>query len=110
MIYVPDTSYQCYVIRDSNTLRAYEEVPRNNTTIQYRDYYINSHYLYQDGEQTFSQYATLPVCLDSSVITGAYGFRNDFADILLISIILIGSSFFLINKLVKCLFKGRKLF
>lgn len=110
MIYVPDTSYQCYVIRDSNTLRAYEEVPRNNSTIQYRDYYINSHYLYQDGEQTFSQYTTLPVCLDSSVITSAYGYRNDFSDILLISIILIGSSFFLVNKLVKSLFKGRKLF
>ena len=42
-IYVPDMSvYACYVVRDSNTIRAYEEIPKHDKTINYRDYYINS--------------------------------------------------------------------
>ena len=29
-IYLPSTSYQCYVVQDSNTIRAYETQPRVN--------------------------------------------------------------------------------
>lgn len=111
MIYVPDlTNYECFVVRDSNTLRAYKTTPQNGLEVEYRDYYINSHYLYQDGTQTFSQYTTLPVCLAQDVLTEAYGYRNDFADICIIAIILIGSVWFLISALVKVLFKGKKLY
>ena len=53
MIYVPDLeNFKCFVVRDTNTLRAYKEIPLKNTEIEYRDYYINSHYLYQDGTQS----------------------------------------------------------
>ena len=45
MIYVPDlTNYKCYVVQSEGVLRGYEEVPTNNTTINYRDFYINSNY------------------------------------------------------------------
>jgi len=111
MIYVPVdqlNDYACYVVRDTNTLRAYKQVPHSNSTIEYRDFYINSHYLYQDGYQQFSQYATLPVCLDSSKMTNSYLYRNDLADILVIALILIGTVWFLISKLVKNLLLGRK--
>ena len=86
MIYVPDLeSYKCFVVRDTNTLRAYKEIPVKNTEIEYRDYYINSHYLYQDGTQSFGNYTTyLPVCLDTNKLTTAYNYRNDFADIMII--------------------------
>lgn len=111
MIYVPDLeNYKCYVVRSEEVIRAYKQVPTNNSTIEYRDYYYNSNYLYNDGEQTFSQYTTLPVCLSQDVLTDAYSYRNDFADICIISIILIGSVWFLISMLVKVLFKGKKLY
>lgn len=89
MIYVPDTSsYKCFVVRDSNTIRAYKEKPVNNSNIDYRDYYINSNYLYQDGTQQFSNYTTLPVCLQSSELTNNVYYRNDFDSILIIFLIM----------------------
>lgn len=110
-IYVPDTTnYQCFVVRDSNTIRAYEEIPTNNSTIDYRDYYFKSNYLYQDGVQTFSQYTTIPVCLDNNLITDNFYYRNDFADILIIFLVLIGVPLLIVTKLIKIFFLGRKLY
>ena len=89
MIYVPDTeNYSCFVVRDSNTIRAYKEQPQINTEIEYRDYYVNSNYMYQDGTQQFSRYTTLPVCLSNSVLTDNVYYRNDFDSILIIFLIL----------------------
>ena len=109
MIYVPDLeNYKCYVVRDTNTIRAYKEIPKRNSEIEYRDYYINSHYLYQDGTQSFGNYtsAYLPVCLDSSNLTTSYNYRNDFADIMIIFAIMTGIVWFLTSKLVKTFFRG----
>lgn len=89
MTYVPDTkNYSCFVVRDSNTIRAYKQKPTNNSNIDYRDYYINSNYLYQDGTQQFSNYTTLPVCLNNSEITNEVYYRNDFDSILIIFLIM----------------------
>lgn len=89
MIYVPDlTNYNCYVVQSEGVLRGYEEVPTNNSTINYRDFYINSNYIYRDGSQTFGQFSTLPVCLSSDVITSDVYYRNDFDSILIIFLIL----------------------
>lgn len=82
-IYVPDLeNYKCYVIRSDSTMRAYKEIPRNNTEIEYRDYYYTANYHYQDGTQSFSNYSTLPICLDNSKLTTDFYYRNDFPDIL----------------------------
>lgn len=88
MIYVPNSNYACYVVQSEGVIRAYEQTPHNNSTIDYRDYYIRSNYIYKDGIQSFSQYATLPICLDSSVITDNYHYRNDFDSILIIFFIM----------------------
>lgn len=110
-IYVPDTdSYECFVVRDSNTLRAYRSVPVNSSSVSYRDYYVNSHYLYQDGLQNFSSSSSLPVCLDSSILTTQYSYRNDFADICIITFLICFVCYFLVSSVIKCLFKGRKMF
>lgn len=83
MIYVPDLeNYKCFVVRSENVIRAYKQIPYNNSTIEYRDYYFNSNYLYQDGEQTFSQYTTLPICLDNNNLTTNFYYRNDLDSIL----------------------------
>ena len=89
MIYVPDLkNYKCFVVRDETTIRAYKEVPRKNSDIDYRDYFYNSNYLYQDGEQSFVNYSVLPVCLDNSVLTNEVYYRNDFDSILIIFLIM----------------------
>ena len=86
MIYVPDLeNYECFVVQNDTTIRAYEEVPRLNSTINYRDYFITANYIYKDGQQTFSQYANnIPICLASEVLTDKVEYRNDFPSILII--------------------------
>lgn len=106
MIYVPEKeNYKCYVVRDSNTIRAYKTVPKNNSEINYRDYYINSNYLYQDGTQSFSNYTTLPVCLDNSALSSEVYYRNDFDSILIIFLIMTIFCIYLPLKIFSRLFK-----
>ena len=89
MIYVPDLeNYECFVVQSEGVIRAYENVPYNDTTVNYRDYYINSNYIYRDGEQSFSRYTTLPICLDNDILTSDYYYRNDFDSILVIFLIM----------------------
>ena len=108
MIYVPDTqNYKCFVVQNEQVIRAYKSIPRNNTTIDYRDYYIQSNYIYKDNQQTFSQYATLPICLESSVVTDDVYYRNDFDSILIIFIILAFVCFYCPFKLFMRMFKKR---
>lgn len=88
-IYVPDLeNYKCFVVLDETTLRAYEEIPQRNEYVNYRDYFYNSNYLYQDGVQSFGNYSTLPICLDNSVLTTEVYYRNDFDSILIIFLIM----------------------
>lgn len=103
MIYVPNfNDYQCVYVRDTNTIRAYYEIPKNNSTSRYVDFYINSQYLYNYGEQTFSQYTTLPTCLDNSVLTDNIYYRNDFCDICVVLCVLF---FFIVLLPIKILFR-----
>lgn len=89
MIYVPDyENYSCIVLNNENVLRAYHTMPTHNSTINYTDFYFNSNYLYKEGQQTFSQYSTLPTCLDSDVLTDNYVYRLDFPNILLMFFII----------------------
>lgn len=100
MIYVPIESPSCVVIRNDTTMRVYDEVPRVNSTISYTDYFYTSNYLYQEGEQTFSQYATLPVCLSNDNLTNEWFYRNDISDILISYIILAFITIYLPIKIV----------
>ena len=89
MIYVPDKeNYKCFVVRSEEVIRAYEKIPTNNSEVNYRDYYYNSNYLYNDGTQAFSQYTTLPTCLDSSILSDNVYYRNDIDSILIVFTIL----------------------
>lgn len=90
-IYVPEdnTFNKCYIVQSEGVIRGYEETPQVNRTINYRDYYIKSDYIYKDGSQTFSSYSTPPSCLSSNVITNDFYYRNDIANILIIFLILV---------------------
>lgn len=110
MIYVPDLeNYKCYVVQSEGVLRGYEEVPHNNANISYRDFYINSDYIYRDGSQQFGQYSTLPVCLSNSILSTSLYYRNDFDKILVIFLILSIFIFFIPLKVFSKIFKRSSL-
>lgn len=109
MIYVPEyESYNCAYLNSSNILRVYDSVPIQGRTIDYREYAIDNHYVYRDGSTTFSNYSTLPVCLDDDVITTNFYYRTDISDIVFLFISFIGINYILISKLVKLFFRGSK--
>lgn len=105
MIYVPSTNYACYVVQSEGVIRSYEQIPRNNSDINYRDYYIRSNYIYKDGTQSFGSYSTLPVCLDNSQITDSVYYRNDFDSILIIFLIMSIFCFLIPIKIFSRLFR-----
>lgn len=110
MIYVPDLEeYKCVVVRNEEVIRAYREMPVNNSNISYRDYYYNSNYLFNDGVQSFTGYTTLPTCLDNSNLSSDVYYRNDFDKILVIFIILCFFCFYIPLKVVIRFFKKGKL-
>lgn len=106
-IYVPESSTynKCYVVQNSDVIRAYDKVPKNNTDYNYRDYYINSSYIYKDGYGSWSQYSTLPVCLDSDVITSDFYYRLDMPNILLMFLIINIFGVFIPIKIFSKIFK-----
>lgn len=90
-IYLPleeGQHYACYVVYDKDTIRAYSTTPTYNNSSYFTDYFINSHYLSRDGYQTWGQYGNLPTCLDNSLITNDFYYRNDIADILISTFII----------------------
>lgn len=92
-IYLPVdniSDFKCYYIYNSDTIRAYKEIPQTNSTSFYVDFYINSHYLEKEGTQTWGSYHDyLPTCLATNSITNNYFYRNDLFDILGCFIILV---------------------
>lgn len=105
MIYLPEyNSGNCAYIYNSDIIRVYESTPRQNTIINYKDYYIKSSYIYNEGQTTFGQYSSLPTCINSNRITTDYVFRNDFASILIIALSFIFVTYFLVSKCVRTLF------
>lgn len=110
MIYVPELNYSCFYVLDSNTIRAYKTMPTNisENEVEYKDFFINSHYLYREGKEVFTPISVIPQCLDHEKLTSDYYYRNDFFEILFVFLGFIGFCWFFISKLVKTLFRGFK--
>ena len=91
-IYLPIknvSDYKCYSVYDKDTIRAYVQQPQLDSSSQYVDFYINSHYLQKSGVQSWGQWNnTLPTCLSTSSITNDVYYRNDFDSILIIFLVL----------------------
>lgn len=106
MIYVPDLeNYRCVYVRGEGVIRAYRQQPTYNSVVDYRDYYIDSHYTYTDGQQSFSTYSTLPTCLVSNDLTNEVYYRHDFNDILVMFICLCLIFFYIPLKILFRLFR-----
>ena len=56
--------YTCYVVYDSQTIRAYYNQPTIGTNL-YTDFYVNTHYMQKEGSQEITNSIELPVCLSS---------------------------------------------
>lgn len=114
MIYVPNKDeYQCYVVQNDSTIRAYKQIPynpgyNNQITIPYRDFYYTANYLYQDGQQTFNNYTTIPTCLSNDVLTDNFYYRNDFDKICIIFFIFLFINYFIMKKIIRVFFHGRR--
>lgn len=84
-VYVPVyDNNNCAYIYNSDIIRVYNSRPTYNSTITYKDYYIKSQYIYNEGSTTFGQYSNLPTCIANSRITTDIYYRNDLPDILII--------------------------
>lgn len=88
-IYLPIDNFNdfaCYVVQDKDTIRAYSKKPAYNSSSDYIDFYINSHYLKKSGTQSWGQstYYGLPVCLPQDNITNDIYYRTDLVDCLII--------------------------
>ena len=88
-IYVPeDTTFnKCYVVQSEGVIRGYDHSPSYNTSYSYRDYYVNSDYIYREGSGQWNNYSTLPTCLDSGIITNEFYYRVDMYKILIMFVI-----------------------
>lgn len=108
-IYLPIdnvSDFACYSVYDKDTIRAYHSQPQLDSSSEYVDFYINSHYLQRTGTQSWGQWqTTLPVCLSTNSITTDFYYRNDFADILLIFIIFAIVGIYLPFKLFSRIFR-----
>lgn len=81
--------YACYSVLDKDTIRAYKTQPQLDSSSEYVDFYINSHYLQRTGTQSWGQWnSSLPTCVSKSSFTTDVYYRTDFDSILIIFLIL----------------------
>lgn len=114
MIYLPNEveSTNCAYVYDKDTIRVYEEVPRANATINYTDYFINSDYISRTGSSTFNNWQTgiSYDCISYTNFSTNLIYRVDLFKILIVTFILIFVCWFMISKLYRRLFYGKKRF
>lgn len=91
-IYLPIENlndFACYSVIDKDTIRAYKTQPQLDSSSEYVDFYINSHYLQKTGTQSWGQWnSSLPICVSKSSFTNDVYYRNDFDSVLIIFLIL----------------------
>lgn len=105
MLYIPNyTNSNCVVVYNADTIRVYSTTPTSNSSVNYVDYYVNSHYMSNSGTQNFSQYSTIPTCINANNITTDFYYRNDFDSILIIFMCIVVISYFLAFKPISRLF------
>lgn len=83
-LYVPYQNvndYSCYIVYDSQTIRAYKNdlIIGNN---DYTDFYVNTHYMQKDGTQLIESTIEMPVCMSTELLTNDPYYRNDISHIL----------------------------
>jgi len=84
-VYLPSfTSSNCIVVKDKDTIRLYETLPTLGDSVNYTDYFINSHYLTKSGVELIDSVAA---CESQDNFTNEIYYRNDFDSICIIFIV-----------------------
>lgn len=108
-IYLPIENlndFACYTVEDKDTIRAYKTMPRLDSSSDYVDFYINSHYLEKEGTESWGQWQSyLPTCIISSSITNDIYYRNDLDSILVIFLCIIVFVTYFPRKLLNIFYK-----
>lgn len=108
-IYLPIENvndFACYTVRDKDTIRAYKTMPSLNSSSDYVDFYINSHYLENKGTESWGQWQSyLPTCISSSSITNDIYYRNDLDSILVIFLCIVVFVTYFPRKLLNIFYK-----
>lgn len=98
--------FACYSVIDKDTIRAYKNRPALDSSSEYTDFYVNSHYLEKTGVQSWGNWqSNLPSCISSNSITNDFWYRNDLPDILIIFIILVVFVTYFPRKLLNVFYK-----
>lgn len=95
------SQFQCYVVQNSDTVRAYYNTPAHNSSSNYVDFYVNSHYLTSTGSQTWGNTSQLPNCNLNGNITTNYWYSNDFPNALFIFMFIVIFIFVILHILFK---------
>lgn len=104
-VYVPEFNEgNCAYIYNTDIIRVYESQPQHNSTIRYKDYYIKSSYIYNEGSTSFSSYSTLPVCINTNRITTNVMYRNDIDSIMVVFFILLLICFYFPYRIIARMF------
>lgn len=105
MLYVPSyTNNNCVVYYSEGVIRVYDTTPTANSSINYREYFSNSHYDYRDGVQQFGNFYTAPTCINHNQLTTNVYYRNDLDSILVCFIIIIIFCFYFPYRLISRMF------
>ena len=106
LIYVPEyNNGNCAYIYNSDIIRVYDSFPTHNSVVNYKDYYIKSSYIYNEGSTSFGNYSALPVCIANDRITTDVYYRNDFVYILVIFFLMSWICFYIPWKILLRLFR-----
>lgn len=108
-IYLPIENvndFACYTIKDKDTIRAYKTMPSIDSSSDYLDFYINSHYLDKEGTESWGQWGSyLPTCISTSSITNDIYYRNDLDSILVIFLCIVVFVTYFPRKLLNIFYK-----
>ena len=98
--------FACYSVLDKDTIRAYRTMPAIDSSSNYVDFYINSHYLQKEGSQSWGQWQSyLPTCISNSSITNDIYYRNDLDSILLIFLCIVVFVTYFPRKIINVFYK-----
>lgn len=106
-IYLPDELQEgnCAIVLNKDTIRVYEETPQANVSVNYTDYFINSHYIKQTGTEILTDTIS---CLNLENFTTSYVYRFDFDKILVIFGIFTFFIAYPVMKIIHAFFVGFK--
>lgn len=101
-VYLPTfTSNNCIVILDKDTIRVYDNLPTAYNVSNYKDYYINSHYLEKSGSEYIE---VVPSCEIQDNFTTEVYYRNDLMEILVCFFIIVIFCFYFPYRLISRIF------